>query len=78
MHDSVMRLAPISRRNFIKRLRRLGWEGPLSGGKHEFMVKGPQKLPIPNPHLGGQISVAKLREILREIGISPEEWNAAD
>jgi len=35
-----MRLAPISRSNFIKRLRRLGWEGPLSGGKHEFMVKG--------------------------------------
>ena len=73
-----MRLAPISRRNFIKRLRHLGWEGPLSGGKHEFMVKGPQKLPIPNPHRGGQISVAKLRGILREIEVSPEDWNAAD
>jgi predicted RNA binding protein YcfA (HicA-like mRNA interferase family) len=72
-----MRLPPISRRNFIKRLRHLGWQGPLPGGKHEFMVKGAQKLPIPNPHGGGEISVAKLREILREIGISPEEWNVA-
>ncbi len=42
------------------------------------MVSGPKKLPIPNPHGGGEISVGKLREILREIGVSPEEWNAAD
>jgi predicted RNA binding protein YcfA (HicA-like mRNA interferase family) len=73
-----MRLPPISRRDFIRRLKSLGWEGPLAGGKHEFMVRGAQKLPIPNPHGAGEISVGKLREILREIDVSPGEWNAAD
>ena len=69
-----MRLAPVSRREFIKRLRELGWEGPKSGGNHQFMIKGDRILPIPNPHRGGDISVAKLREILREIDVSRHEW----
>jgi hypothetical protein len=52
-----MRLTPISRRDFIKRLRSMGWEGPESGGKHQYMIKGEAKLPIPNPHGRGEISV---------------------
>ena len=71
-----MRLTPISRRDFIKRLRYLGWEGPLPGGKHQYMVKGSMKLPIPNPH-GGDIGVGMLREILNETGVSREEWQQA-
>jgi predicted RNA binding protein YcfA (HicA-like mRNA interferase family) len=69
-----MRLTPIRRRDFIKRLRKLGWEGPFSGGKHEYMVKGDFKLAIPNPHGSGEISVGKLKEILNEIGIETLEW----
>jgi predicted RNA binding protein YcfA (HicA-like mRNA interferase family) len=72
-----MRLTPISRRDFIRRLRNLGWDGPFPGGKHEFMVKGAMKLPIPNPHGSGGISVGKLREILNEIGVSRDEWQRA-
>jgi len=72
-----MRLAPISRRDFIERLRNLGWEGPFAGGKHEFMIKGAMKLPIPNPHGRSEISVGKLREILNEIGVSRDEWHRA-
>jgi len=72
-----MRLAPISRRDFIERLRNLGWEGPFAGGKHEFMIKGAMKLPIPNPHGRSEISVGKLREILNEIGVSRDEWHQA-
>ena len=72
-----MRLAPISRRDFIERLRNLGWEGPFAGGKHEFMIKGAMKLPIPNPHGRSEISVGKLREILTEIGVSRDEWHRA-
>ncbi|MGI0025783.1 MAG: hypothetical protein ACREA4_11665, partial [Nitrososphaera sp.] len=30
----------------------LGFEGPYSGGKHPFMVKGEIALRIPNPHQG--------------------------
>ncbi|MEK7649124.1 MAG: type II toxin-antitoxin system HicA family toxin, partial [Patescibacteria group bacterium] len=48
---------------------------PFSGGRHLFMVKGSLKLRIPNPH-GSDISKALLSEILRQAGISREEWNA--
>ena len=72
-----MRLTPVTRRELIKRLRNLGWDGPLSGGKHQFMVKGAMKLPIPNPH-GGVLSVGMVSEILMETGISREEWLSAN
>ena len=71
-----MRLTPISRRELIKRLRHLGWDGPFSGGKHQFMVNGAMKLPIPNPH-GGILSVGMVSEILRETGIARQAWLAA-
>jgi hypothetical protein len=38
------------------------------------MIKGKAKLPIPNPHGSGEISVPMLNVILREIGVSREEW----
>src|ERR1039457_5809846 len=72
-----MRLTPVTRRELIKRLRNLGWDGPLSGGKHQFMVKGAMKLPFPNPH-GGVLSVGMVSEILKETGISREEWLSAN
>jgi len=31
---------PVKRRDLIRNLRELGFEGPYSGGRHEFMVKG--------------------------------------
>ena len=70
-----MKLSPIHRRDFIKRLRKLGWEGPFSGTRHQLMFKGARQLPIPNPHGSGEIPVPKLRELLREINVTPQEWN---
>jgi predicted RNA binding protein YcfA (HicA-like mRNA interferase family) len=67
-------LKPLSRRELIRGLTRLGFEGPYSGGKHMFMVKGPLKLRIPNPHQG-DIGISLLREILRQAGIHPSDWN---
>lgn len=58
------------------RLKRLGWDGPYPGGKHEFMIRGAMKLPVPNPH-GGVLSVGIISEILRETGINRAEWLAA-
>jgi predicted RNA binding protein YcfA (HicA-like mRNA interferase family) len=71
-----MRLTPITRRELVKRLRNLGWDGPFSGGKHEFMVRGAMKLPIPNPQ-GGVLGVGMVSEILRETEISREDWLSA-
>lgn len=65
----------ISRREFIKKLRNFGFQGPFSGGKHQFMIKDRLKLRIPNPHGSGDISYPLLKEILRQAGISLEDWN---
>lgn len=68
-----MRLTPVSRSDLIKRLRTLGWEGPISGRKHQHMVKGDLQLTIPNPHQG-DIGVNLLKIVLKEAGISRDEW----
>jgi predicted RNA binding protein YcfA (HicA-like mRNA interferase family) len=67
------KLAPVTWRILVKRLRELGFEGPFSGGKHSFMIKGDLVLTIPNPHNEG-ISAALLQRILKQAGISRESW----
>ncbi|HFE66962.1 MAG TPA: type II toxin-antitoxin system HicA family toxin [Chloroflexi bacterium] len=64
---------PVKRRKLIQNLRKLGFEGPYSGGNHQFMVKGDLRLVIPNPHKG-DISRALLSRILKQAGITREEW----
>jgi predicted RNA binding protein YcfA (HicA-like mRNA interferase family) len=63
----------ISWRKFIQRLKSLGFDGPYSGGRHLFMVKGELKLHIPNPHQR-EISAYLLAEILRQAGITKADW----
>jgi len=43
---------PISCLDLIRGLRALGFAGPVSGGRLEFMVRGNHRLAIPNPHRG--------------------------
>ncbi len=64
---------PIKRKDLVDYLRQLGFEGPYSGGKHQYMVKGQLKLAIPNPHQG-EIGRDLLARILRQAGIEHEEW----
>ena len=66
----------ISWRKLVQKFRRLEFDGPYSGGRHLFMVKGELKVRIPNPH-GKEISKHLISEILRQANISEEEWNAA-
>jgi predicted RNA binding protein YcfA (HicA-like mRNA interferase family) len=66
-------LGPIKRRDLIYYLGRLGFEGPYSGGNHQFMVKGSLTLRIPNPH-HGDIGQGLLIRILKQAGISRGEW----
>jgi predicted RNA binding protein YcfA (HicA-like mRNA interferase family) len=61
------------RRDLIAGLRRLGFTGPVSGGKHQFMTRGDLVVTIPNPHQS-DISVGLLAVILRQAGISRKEW----
>ena len=67
----------IARRELIRKLRALRYEGPFSGGKHQFMVKGRQKIRIPIPHGSQDISVSLVTEILRQAGIGRGDWEEA-
>ena len=67
------RLRPVSRRELVARLRALGFSGPYTGGRHQFMVRGSIRLVLPNPHRG-EIGVDLLKRILRQAGIEEEEW----
>lgn len=69
-------LKNISWKKLVQKFRQLGFDGPYSGGRHLFMVKGNFKLRIPNPHRS-DISKHLLSEILRQAGISADEWNEA-
>ena len=63
----------IKRKDLIRDLKLSGFEGPHAGGKHEFMVKGNLRLTVPNPHQG-EIGKDLLSRILKQAGISREEW----
>lgn len=69
------RLSPCKRRDFVRRLRKLGFEGLYSGTRHQFMVYGHYRQTIP------EYSVPQLRMLLGQVGeilgreISREEWN---
>ncbi len=71
------KFGPISRKDLIGGLRAMGFDGPYSGGKHSFMLKGRLTLTIPNPHRG-DIGRELLARILRQAGISRQEWEKLD
>jgi predicted RNA binding protein YcfA (HicA-like mRNA interferase family) len=64
---------PVKRKELIRYLKRLEFEGPYSGGKHQFMIRGEITISIPNPHQT-EIGRNYLARILRQAGISKEEW----
>ncbi len=59
---------------FIKKMRKLGFQGPYSGGKHLFMRKGDIDLVAPNPHHRKDIGSNLLSRILKQAGVSKEEF----
>jgi predicted RNA binding protein YcfA (HicA-like mRNA interferase family) len=68
-------MKPVSRRELIRRLRELGFDGPFSGGHHEFMLRGTHRLIIPNPHRK-EIGSDLLLRILKQAGVNREEWES--
>lgn len=67
------RFGPIKRQDLIRYLRMLGFAGPYSGGKHQFMIRDNRTLRLPNPH---QSNIGKelLIRVLRQAGIDKEDW----
>jgi hypothetical protein len=64
----------LPRKDLIRKFTALGYSGPFSGGKHQFMIKGNRKIPIPNPH-ARDISASLVKEILPQAVISSQEWD---
>ncbi|MBI2919370.1 MAG: type II toxin-antitoxin system HicA family toxin [Chloroflexi bacterium] len=66
-------LGPISRRDLIRNLRRLGFDGPFPGGKHEIMQREDVTVILPNPH-GAAIGRNLLVRVLRRAGVDRDTW----
>ena len=64
---------PTSRRDLVRTLRELGFAGPYSGGRHQFMTRGDVVVTIPNPHRG-DIGIGLLSRVIRQAGVSRVEW----
>jgi len=71
----VADLTPVTWSDLIKRLMRLGFEGPFQGGKHPYMIKGNLVLTIPNPHRK-EIGIMLLGKILKQAQITRDEWSS--
>jgi len=74
----MSRWQPCKRREFIKRLRKLGFEGPYAGTRHQFMTYKEYRLTIPS---NTEYSVPQLHMMINEIEgilgriIALDEWN---
>jgi len=55
---------PCKRRDFIKKLSKLGFKGPYSGTRHQFIVFENHRLAIPS---NAEYSMPQLRIMIREV-----------
>ena len=69
----MSKLSTLSFHELIRKLKKFGFKGPYSGGKHLYVIKDNLRLTLPNPHRKG-ISVDLLAKILNHAGITREEW----
>jgi predicted RNA binding protein YcfA (HicA-like mRNA interferase family) len=74
----VSRLNPCKRRDFIKKLRKLGFDQSRSGTRHQFMIYQQYRLTIPS---NSEYSVPQLKMMIKEVEnimsreITIDEWN---
>ena len=72
----MSKLSPLKPEEVIRKLRRLGFTGPIPGGRHLRMVRMETGQIIPVPmHRGSDVSVGLIRAIIRECGATTDEWN---
>jgi predicted RNA binding protein YcfA (HicA-like mRNA interferase family) len=73
----MARWAPCKRRDFIKKLRALGFSPPEPGGRHHYMRYGEPTMTIPN---NLEFSIPQLKMLLKQVEkilgrkISLSEW----
>jgi len=68
------KLTPVSRRELIKRLKKLGFDGHYPGSRHDVMALGEISIIIPNSHRGEEISISLIARILKQAIVSRQDW----
>jgi hypothetical protein len=74
----MSRWTPCKRRDFIRRLPALGFDGPLAGTRHSFMIYESHRLAIPS---NAECSVGEVRMMIAELeailgrALTGDEWN---
>lgn len=69
------KLTPHKAGEVMRKLRALGFEGPIPGGRHAHMIHRVSRKVIPIPTHGNKdIGVGLLRKIIRDAEVSVEEW----
>ncbi|MDD3645928.1 MAG: type II toxin-antitoxin system HicA family toxin [Candidatus Gracilibacteria bacterium] len=68
-------LKPLTRKELIGKLKKLGFHGPFVGGKHDFMKNNSNfKITIPNLHSGKVLGKPIVCKICNEIGIDKNSF----
>lgn len=57
-------MKPVKRREFIDKLKKLGFQSPFAGSKHQFMIFKNHRLTIPS---NKEYSVPQLKFMLKEV-----------
>lgn len=68
------KLKSLSRKEFIKKLKALGLEGPFQGGDHQFMCSKKCKIKIPNPHSQKDVPTFIIQLTIKQLEISRDDW----
>ena len=69
---------PLKRREFVRKLRALGFDGPFSGTRHQFMILGQHRQTVPP---NSEFSVPQIRMLLRQVEsilgrkLTLDEWD---
>ncbi|HEY5345774.1 MAG TPA: type II toxin-antitoxin system HicA family toxin [Verrucomicrobiae bacterium] len=69
---------PLKRREFVRKLRALGFDGPFSGTRHQFMILGQHRQTVPT---NSEFSVPQIRMLLRQVEsilgrkLTLDEWD---
>ena len=53
---------PCRRRDFVRRMRELGLDGPFAGTRHQFMILGSHRLTIPSTNAFATHDVTRGKE----------------
>jgi len=67
------KLTPLKPIEVIKKLKKLGFEGPIPWWRHAHMIKGELFIPIPL-HGWKELWVGIISAIINEAWITREEW----